>query len=162
MDTHFESESVKVKTGYDLDGTLIEDMPKYKGKSYYQLSKNGRKARQKWKLIWFETAKPIMNPKERKFSIITNRSSKFRAETKKWIRRYFNGRCKRLVMNSGANFFHKDTLYYKATVINEEKFDRYYENSKRLCKSLRKKCPNCEIILVKDGEVIEKDPRFSR
>lgn len=144
---------MKVIVAYDLDDTLGKHHPKYKGKSYRKLTKEERKEREKWKCKWMQNAKVMMRPKEKKFDIVTNRKDKYRSYTEKWIRKNFDGQCDRLIMNAGASFFSRDVVAYKAKVINDNGYKKYYENEKRLAEALHKKCPNCTIVCVKKGKV---------
>lgn len=136
---------MKRKIGYDLDGVICSNR-KLSGTSYRKMNGQQRKEYIRQKIEHYKNAKLLGISLPKKFYIITGRTEKYEGITRSWLKKN-NINPLELYMNTEGGLA-QDHIKHKVKKIKELGLTRYYEDSLRIYKGLKKECLNTDIVLV--------------
>ena len=139
---------------YDLDGVLCEPFH-LKGKPWQKMNGEERRAKLKALLGIYETVRPLFQPEERSFHIITSRKDnvEVRGVTVAWLQKHFPGRVESLNMLRVSRNI-ENVVAFKAQVLRDLKATDFTEDNWKVVRELRKQGLDCRIWHYTNGNQV--------
>jgi len=136
---------------YDIDGVLAEQPPPSAIK-WGLMNGTQRKERKQFLNHWYQNAKKLLEPEEKKFYAISARKDNpiTYAITKNWLERNYPNQVINLFLLIKSRSV-VNVIEFKSAVIKHYKIQRHYEDNKKILKGLKKNFSNLELYFWEKG-----------
>ena len=124
---------------YDLDGVLAES-PLPNDKKWGLMNGAERKERKEYLREHYLSAKPIYNPPEKSFYVITARKTDTKAITAIWLDKHFPKRVAGLFMLDVSRTI-ENVVNFKTQVLLNIKAEVFVEDNKKVLVGIKKRLP---------------------